>query len=239
MGRGAPEEEQATLDTRAWPRRALNQSRVAEFVQLYQDGGPDALPRVEVVPLGNGEFVVADGFHRAEALEQLGVSDIPTVTLDPPPGQDPLLFAYLRALETSARNAKPLTLAEKRAAADRLIRDMPEASNHEIGRLTGLSHQTVGRIRERSNGPADAPAAEPADQYPPIASAKEIAAKMARSVDRLWEARGLTDVVMGERRMGKHLAAAFLDYFGEDAARWAERFAGWATVAAEEISSRS
>jgi hypothetical protein len=239
-GVNAPEGH-ATLSKRQWPRLRLDKSRVDEFKQLYADGGPAALPPVEVVLLADGSHLVADGFHRVEALHSLGITDIPTVTLTPPPGADPELFTYVRALETAATSAKPLTLSEKRAAADRLIAETPEASDSEIGRLTGLSHQTVGRRRQRqlSNGQPEPVQADEADRYLATVSAQDIASKLVRSVDRLWESRGLTDTLVGEKRMGKHLAQAMVDYFGDDAQQWANRFALWACAAADAFEKQT
>ena len=37
-------------DPGLWPRRALDEERVAEFVGLYAEQGPEALPPIEVVP---------------------------------------------------------------------------------------------------------------------------------------------------------------------------------------------
>ena len=42
-----------------WPRRELDQERVATFVTLYADGGLEALPPLEVVPDGEGEYLLS------------------------------------------------------------------------------------------------------------------------------------------------------------------------------------
>lgn len=224
------------LNRSAWPRQSLDPSRVGEFFQLYLESGLAALPPIEVVPSGDGTFLVADGAHRLSALQQTNVTEVPCVVLPVLDGQDPVLIGFVRGLEASATTAKPLTFAEKRAAADRLIAETPEASDSEIGRLTGLSHQTVGRrrLRHLSNGQLDPVTPDQADQYVVAVSARDIAAKMVGSIDRLWKARGLSDIVMGNRT-GKHLARAMVDYFGDDAQQWACRFADWANTAVTEL----
>ena len=53
-----------TLDDDICPRVRLNQARVREFTQLYQEGR--AIPPIRVVDDGQTLWL-ADGFHRVEA----------------------------------------------------------------------------------------------------------------------------------------------------------------------------
>src|SRR4051794_10734810 len=100
----------------AWPRFGLDPTRVAEFMSLYAADGPTALPPIEVVPDGEGGLLIAEGRHRIAAAVELGWQQLPAVTLDLPPGSDPVNVAYVRGLETAATASKPLTRSERRAA---------------------------------------------------------------------------------------------------------------------------
>lgn len=131
-------------DKDSWPRLRLDEERVAEFMNLYAEEGPDALPPIEVVPAEECENWIADGWHRATAQLRLGVDPIRAIVIEPPPGRSPGDVAYERALRTAARAAKPLSRAEKRAAIARLLEERSHASDREIARLVGVDHKTVG-----------------------------------------------------------------------------------------------
>jgi hypothetical protein len=69
--------DQITRDPQAWARSSLDLDRVADFVDLYAEGGPDALPPIEVVTDGDAGYLLADGWHRTAAAEQLGYATLP------------------------------------------------------------------------------------------------------------------------------------------------------------------
>ncbi|KUO18766.1 hypothetical protein AQJ91_23095 [Streptomyces dysideae] len=58
--------------------------------------------------------------------------------------------AYIYGVQVNVRHGLPLTLAERKAAAERVIRMRPELSNRALAGITGLSAKTVGSIRQRS-----------------------------------------------------------------------------------------
>src|SRR5256885_421238 len=57
-------------ETSAWPRKRLDPRRVEDFLTLLLEEGIDAFDPVELVQVGQGDYVVADGNHRFEAISQ-------------------------------------------------------------------------------------------------------------------------------------------------------------------------
>ena len=51
------------FDRTNWPRQSLDESRVAMFVALLQEG--ETLPPIEVVHTSDGNYLICDGVHRA------------------------------------------------------------------------------------------------------------------------------------------------------------------------------
>jgi ParB-like chromosome segregation protein Spo0J len=214
----------------AWPRFALDEERVADFAELYRADGADALPPIEIIGIAEG-YLVADGRHRVAAAFEAGLASIPAVarSID---GRDPIEVAFEIGLESSANASKPLTRAEKRAAIRRLLNT--GRTDREIARMVGVAHTTVSRVRDAEQGSARHDSTDDALNFEPGPTIEQIARRMASAIEKLWDARGLTDVLLGDR-MGRHLAEAFEDRFGDDAASWARRFARWANDAARRL----
>jgi hypothetical protein len=228
-------------DKESWPRRGLDDERAAEFMNLYAEEGLETLPPIEVVATGEGEFLIADGWHRVSAQLRLGVDPIRAVVIDPPPGRAPEDVAYERALQTAARTSKPLSRAEKRTAIARLIEERGQASDREIARLVGVDHKTVGAIRRQMGSSPEEPGDEeqgPGEHYLVRLSAGEIAQRLVRDTTRLWDARGLGEVMLGDR-IGAHLARALSDEHDQAARDWAVRIQAWATAAIAQLDRES
>jgi hypothetical protein len=221
-------------DASLWPRFALDDERVGEFCDLYADLGDEALPPLELVQDDGGGFLVADGHHRLAALIELDAVYAVAVIVEPPTGREPRGWVYERGLETAARTAKPLTRLERRAAVDRLLAERGGLTDREIARLAGVSHQTVGRARKRSNGPEDAGGAEDGSWRPPP-TADDLARRLVRGIAGMWESRPLGDSILGDRS-GKRLAHALDEQFADEALAWAQRFERWASIAVDELS---
>lgn len=236
-------------DPGLWPREQLHHGRVEEFMLLYRDGGLDALPPLDVVPDG-GDLLLGDGWHRHQALTRLG-SPTALVRLITGPG-DPTGVAYRHGLLTASTAALPLTRAERRAAVIRLLEDQPELADREIARLIGVSPTTVGAYRRHLDGDIDtAMTAEPSageqqttvptvDQPSPVigatVGANELALRLARGLEKVWQARGLSDLLLGDRT-GRRLAAALRAQHGEDALAWARRLASWSNTCLAELEA--
>jgi ParB-like chromosome segregation protein Spo0J len=220
------------FDRSAWPRVDVDRDRVQDFCALYEADGETALPPVEVISDPNGGFVLADGWHRLTALTALGAGRVRAVVVPLPSGSDAVTAAFERALARSAVSAKPLSRAEKQAAVIRLIEMRPTASDREIGRLAGVDHKTVGRIRARGIAPPHE------EQRPRPAPGPEVAArKLLEAFERIREARGLglADWWRGGDRTGHRVADALFDVYGEDAVAQARLCIGWLEQAAEVL----
>ena len=89
---------------------------------------------------------VIDGMHRLMAASLLGRETIDVVFFD---GSDADVF--LRAVQENVAHGLPLSLTDRRAAAERIIATHPHMSDRAIGRTTGLAAKTVAAIRRLSN----------------------------------------------------------------------------------------
>ncbi len=227
--------ERVRADIDQWPRHRLDQARVAEFVGLYRDDGLEALPAVDVVE--DGEVLwLADGWHRYNALRLLRADSL-LVRLIAAGEVKPAQAAYRHGLATAATTALPLNRAERRSAVCRLLTDSPALADREIARLVGVSPTTVGAHRTRLLGQGDvAGDGEVAEAtWIAAAGADELASLLARSLDRIFEARGLTDHLLGDRT-GRRLAKALVEVHGvDDALVWARRLKTWSESATAEL----
>ncbi|WP_245744520.1 ParB/RepB/Spo0J family partition protein [Lentzea fradiae] len=88
---------------------------------------------------------VVDGMHRLLAAVLCGRTTIEVEFFD---GDEDAAFAL--AVEANIAHGLPLPLADREAAAARLIEIYPDRSDRSIARGTGLSADTVGVIRRRS-----------------------------------------------------------------------------------------
>jgi hypothetical protein len=217
---------------RAWPRFGADEERLALFAELYASDGVEALPPIEVIERANGKYLIADGHHRAVAAVRVALKEIPAEILPLASGADPFAVAYRRGLETAVASSKPLTLIERRRAGWRLLKEEPDFPDREIARLSGLSHQTIGRLRERR----DAGRTEPQEpiEYTPTESADDLARRLVTGISKVWEARGLSDTFLGDRT-GRRLAAALRHHYGDKAPEWASRIRRWADIALDEL----
>lgn len=88
---------------------------------------------------------VVDGMHRLMAASLQGRETIDVVFFD---GGDADLF--LRAVQENIAHGLPLTHADRRAAAERIVATHPHMSDRAIGQAAGLAAKTVAAIRKRS-----------------------------------------------------------------------------------------
>lgn len=88
---------------------------------------------------------VIDGAHRLRAAELTGREVIAVEFFDGDEDE-----AFVRAVQANVRHGLPLTLADRTAAATRIVRTHPDWSDRRIAGLAGLSPKTVGAVRARS-----------------------------------------------------------------------------------------
>jgi len=89
---------------------------------------------------------VIDGMHRLRAARLCGHSDIEVRFVD---GDEASLFVL--AVSENVRHGLPLSLADRKAAAERIIRSYPHWSDRMVASVTCLSGKTVSAIRQRAN----------------------------------------------------------------------------------------
>lgn len=114
----------------------------AEHAHALQDVYESCPPLVVVQR--DGRFILIDGFHRLAAAQNLGLATVPVTVVPLPDDGD--LHALTFAL--NAAHGSPLSLADRRAFAQRLLRQHSDWADREIGRRCGVSSNTVGSIRE-------------------------------------------------------------------------------------------
>jgi hypothetical protein len=88
---------------------------------------------------------VIDGMHRLLAASLKGRETIDVEFFDGSSAD-----AFLRAVEANVTHGMPLTQADRRAAAARIVASHPYLSDRAIGESAGLAARTVAGIRRRS-----------------------------------------------------------------------------------------
>jgi hypothetical protein len=220
-------------DPKAWPRQRLDSDRIALFVDLYGDDGPDALPPIEVVVVGAEEYLLTDGWHRVAALDEIGAATAEVAVVAPAVGEDPWTFAYRRGLETCVDAARPLNQTERRTATEKILQEHPDWPDVQIARLTGVSNATVGRARRRvfNANPATPAGQAPSDDYVRAKDHRDVSRTIVRGLAKLWDSRPLlmTTGLQDSARLGDTIGEELIDKHGTaDAIVWAERMQRWA-----------
>ncbi len=88
---------------------------------------------------------VIDGMHRLEAARKKGMERILAVFFD---GSD--ADALVLSISENVRHGLPLSLADRKAAARRVLAVRPDLSDRAVAATTGLAAKTVKEIRVRS-----------------------------------------------------------------------------------------
>ncbi|WP_405540350.1 ParB N-terminal domain-containing protein [Streptomyces sp. NBC_00075] len=89
-----------------------------------------------------GTMRVIDGMHRLAAAKLRGHETIQVQFFDGDPEE-----AFVKAVQANSAHGLPLTLADRKAAAHRILRSRTGWSDRRIASLVGLSPKTVGAIR--------------------------------------------------------------------------------------------
>jgi hypothetical protein len=109
-----------------------------EHIQLLAETDEPLPPIVVHWP----SMVVVDGRHRVRAAQVRGQRSIGVRFLYC--GQNEIFVETVRA---NVAHGLPLSLADRKAAAERVLISHPQWSDRMIASVTGLAHKTVGRIR--------------------------------------------------------------------------------------------
>jgi ParB-like chromosome segregation protein Spo0J len=92
----------------------------------------------------HGSMRVIDGMHRLRAAQLNGQSHIRAHFFDGPDEA-----AFLRAVSANVTHGLPLSLADREAAALRIISSFPHWSDRAVAKASGLSGKTVGALRRQ------------------------------------------------------------------------------------------
>ncbi|MEV5976515.1 ParB/RepB/Spo0J family partition protein [Streptomyces sp. NPDC052114] len=90
---------------------------------------------------------VIDGLHRLRAAELRGQSKIAVKYFDGPEAD-----AFVLAVESNVTHGLPLTAADRKRAAARIIASHPQWSDRMIASVSGIAPGTVADIRRRAPG---------------------------------------------------------------------------------------
>jgi ParB-like nuclease domain len=87
---------------------------------------------------------VIDGMHRLQAAILKGEEAIEVCFFDGTEDE-----AFIAAVKSNISHGLPLTLSDRQAAAERIVRSNPQRSDRWIASITGLAAGTVGSIRRK------------------------------------------------------------------------------------------
>lgn len=91
---------------------------------------------------------VIDGMHRLTAARLRGEQEITAQLFDGDENE-----AFLLAVRLNVSHGMPLTIADRRAAAIRIVQTHPQLSDRAIAFTAGLAAKTVGSLRREIDGP--------------------------------------------------------------------------------------
>jgi hypothetical protein len=146
-----------------------------ETVELYAEDMQrgDRFPLVDLVPVGDGTYYIADGWHRILAHRQLGRGVVDAIILPVVSGADPLETATRYALRANQKHGRQLTRGDqkKRARTALLMPAFQEMSLRELEREIGVGKSTIARVRTALVGEGLLPwrdTEEPMPEYVPL-----------------------------------------------------------------------
>uniref|UniRef100_UPI003BA279C4 ParB/RepB/Spo0J family partition protein n=1 Tax=Streptomyces sp. NEAU-S77 TaxID=3411033 RepID=UPI003BA279C4 len=119
--------------------RRLDESHVRKLAESGQDFEPIVVHRPTMR--------VIDGTHRLAATRLRGHREIAVRFFD---GDE--ADAYVLSVQLNVSHGLPLTRAERRQAAIRILGFHPHWSDRAIAERTGLSDKTVGKLRGSGGG---------------------------------------------------------------------------------------
>jgi ParB-like chromosome segregation protein Spo0J len=110
-----------------------------EHVRTLADTPADLPPII----VRRSDMRVVDGMHRLRAARLRGETQIPVRFFD---GDDN--DAFVLAVRTNVTHGLPLSLTDRKSAAERIVTSHPHWSDRMIATVSGLSAATVARIRK-------------------------------------------------------------------------------------------
>ncbi|GAB4588359.1 ParB/RepB/Spo0J family partition protein [Nocardia sp. IFM 10818] len=116
------------------PRKAENVAHIQSLASVKAELPPIVVHRASMR--------VVDGGHRLRAAQLRGDETIDVLFFD---GDE--RDAFVLAVKLNSAHGLPLTLADRKAAAVRIIEDRPEWSDRAIAGIAGISDKTVASLR--------------------------------------------------------------------------------------------
>lgn len=117
------------------------QLRIPGHVQTLAEAEADLGPILVHRPT----MRVIDGMHRLHAAIARGEEEIAVQFFDGDRDD-----AFVLSVQLNVRHGMPLTLAERKNAAARIVRSHPHWSDRAIAECSGLSSKTVGKLRKHA-----------------------------------------------------------------------------------------
>lgn len=108
----------------------------------------DSQAELPPIVVQRGTNRVVDGMHRVRAAQMRGEREIQARFFD---GDD--AGAFVLAVRLNVQHGLPLSLADRKSAARRILREHPGWSNRAVASVAGLSPKTVGALREQCGAP--------------------------------------------------------------------------------------
>lgn len=118
-------------------RGALDQAHVKLLVENFSQLPPILVHRPTMR--------VIDGMHRLHAARLVGCDRIKVAYFDGPESE-----AFLLAVRANIEHGLPLSLADRKEAARKILFSFPRWSDRSIADKVGLSHKTVGALRREA-----------------------------------------------------------------------------------------
>ncbi|MFE4517090.1 streptomycin biosynthesis regulator [Kitasatospora sp. NPDC056783] len=116
------------------PRRSLDREHIETLAGLDEPFRP--------IVVRAGTMDVVDGLHRLEAAVHRGDQEIAVRWFHGGPQE-----AYVYAVHANTVHGLPLSLAERRTAAERILLTHPQWSDRRIAAVAGLSARAVAELR--------------------------------------------------------------------------------------------
>ena len=109
----------------------------------------DVFPLVDLVEVGDGTYLIADGWHRVRARERLEKTLVQAVVHSVPDGAEPLDVAIKLSLRANNKHGLRLTRGDqkKKARAALLLPDYRGWSLRALEVEIGVGKSTLGRVR--------------------------------------------------------------------------------------------
>jgi ParB-like chromosome segregation protein Spo0J len=130
--------DKIVVDKKIWIRKNYNKDAIERYKEWYESGKSKPL----VVQAGTLKLI--DGFHRLQALKELGIKKVEVIEKSIP---DNLLRA--EALKLNLEHGIPLTKEERNEIIKKLYVE-DNLTQTEIAKIVGLLQQQISNILESS-----------------------------------------------------------------------------------------